>query len=110
MIRKYGKEPFQIVFLHGGPGAAGSVAAPCRELGRYAGVLEPWQSKYSIFELTEQLDRQIHDFALCPVTLIGHSWGAWLSLLYAAAYPQNVKALIWIGCPPQEENDAPLLL
>lgn len=109
MIRKYGKEPFKIVFLHGGPGAAGSVAAPCRELGKHMGVLEPWQSKYSVFDLVEELDQQIHDFAQTPLTLIGHSWGAWLALLYAAAYGQNVKALVWIGCPPLEESYAALI-
>lgn len=109
MIRKHGKEPFQIVFLHGGPGAAGSVAGPCRVLAEQAGVLEPWQSKYSVFELTEELDSQIQDFALSPVTLIGHSWGAWLALLYAAAYPQKVKELVWIACPPLEESYAALI-
>ena len=109
MIRKYGQEPFHLVFLHGGPGAAGSVAAPCRELGKYAGILEPWQSKYSVAELVEELHLQISDFATSPVTLIGHSWGAWLALLYAAAYGQNVKALIWIGCPPLEDSYVPLI-
>lgn len=109
MIRKYGKAPFQVVFLHGGPGATGSVAAPCRALGKQLGVLEPWQSKYSVAELVEELDQQIRDFAQTPVTLIGHSWGAWLALLYAAAYGQNVKAMVWIGCPPLEESYAALI-
>jgi len=27
MIRYYGKEPFQVAVIHGGPGASGSVAA-----------------------------------------------------------------------------------
>ena len=106
MIRTYGQKPFHLVFLHGGPGAAGSVAGPCRVLGEQAGVLEPWQSKYTVFELVEELDRQIQAFAQKPVTLIGHSWGAWLSLLYAAANPQQVAALVWIGCPPLEESYA----
>ncbi len=109
MIRRYGKAPFHVLFLHGGPGAAGSVAGACQELGRYTGVLEPWQSKKSVSALAEELEEQIRDFAQTPLTLIGHSWGAWLSLLYAAQHPQKIKSLIWIGCPPLEESYAALI-
>lgn len=109
MIRRYGPAPYRVLFLHGGPGAAGSVGGACLELGKICGVLEPWQSKYSAAELTEELDGQIRDFATAPVTLIGHSWGAWLSLLYAATHPQTVSRLVWIGCPPLDESYAPLI-
>ena len=109
MIRRYGKAPFHVLFLHGGPGAAGSVAGACQELGRYTGVLEPWQSKKSVSALAEELEEQIRDFAQTPLTLIGHSWGAWLSLLYAAQHPQHIQSLIWIGCPPLEESYAGLI-
>ena len=109
MIRRYGPAPYRVLFLHGGPGAAGSVGGACLELGKICGVLEPWQSKYSVAELTEELDGQIRDFATAPVTLIGHSWGAWLSLLYAATHPQTVSQLVWIGCPPLDESYAPLI-
>lgn len=109
MIRRYGKAPFHVLFLHGGPGAAGSVAGACQELGQYIGVLEPWQSKKSISALIEELEEQIRDFAQTPLTLIGHSWGAWLSLLYAAQHPQQIQSLIWIGCPPLEESYAGII-
>ena len=109
MIRRYGPAPYRVLFLHGGPGAAGSVGGACLELSKICGVLEPWQSKYSVAELTEELDGQIRDFATAPLTLIGHSWGAWLSLLYAATHPQTVSRLVWIGCPPLDESYAPLI-
>jgi pimeloyl-ACP methyl ester carboxylesterase len=34
------------------------------------------------------------------MTLVGHSWGAVLAWLYAAAYPDHVARLILVGCPP----------
>ena len=46
-----------------------------------------------ILELKNMLDSHA-DF---PVALIGHSWGAWLSYIYTAAYPEDVKKLILIG-------------
>ena len=106
MIRHYRHGPFRTLFLHGGPGAPGGPAEACREIGQYTGILEPWQSRYTVADLVEELDAQIHARAEAPVTLIGHSWGAWLSLLYAAQCPQQVRALIWVGCPPLEEHYA----
>jgi len=42
-----------------------------------------------------------------PVTLIGHSWGAWLSLIFAARYPAMVRKLILVCSGPFEEVYAP---
>jgi pimeloyl-ACP methyl ester carboxylesterase len=73
-------------------------------LSRVRGVLEPIQSASSIdgqiYELHEILERN----ATLPVTLVGHSWGAWLSCLYAARYPIHVRSLILIGSGPFEEK------
>ena len=41
-----------------------------------------------------------------PVTLIGFSWGAWLSFILAARYPALVKSLVLIGSGPFEEKYA----
>lgn len=38
--------------------------------------------------------------AVEPIILIGHSWGAWLAWMYAAAYPARVKKLILVGSGP----------
>jgi len=40
-LRKYGKEPFSIAVIHGGPGAGGEMAPVARELSSHWGVLEP---------------------------------------------------------------------
>ncbi|HWT75786.1 MAG TPA: alpha/beta hydrolase [Mobilitalea sp.] len=102
MIRKYGSEPYSIAVVHGGPGALGSVAGLARVLSSQYGVLEPIQSKYSISELIEELKEQLTDHCSIPVTLIGHSWGAWLVALFTEQYPMMVKKVIMIGSGPLE--------
>jgi pimeloyl-ACP methyl ester carboxylesterase len=44
-----------------------------------------------------------------PVTLIGFSWGAWLSFVVAARYPVIVKKLILVASGPFEERYVPQL-
>jgi len=39
------------------------------------------------------------------VILLGHSWGAWLSLIYASVYPEQVKKIILVGCPPFQHSE-----
>jgi pimeloyl-ACP methyl ester carboxylesterase len=105
-LRKYGKEPYSVAVVHGGPGAAGEMAPVARELSGVCGILEPLQSSLSIEgqvrELYDILIREAH----FPVTLIGHSWGAWLCLIFASRFPKLVKRSILIGCGPLEEKYA----
>ena len=61
MVRKHGKEPYHMVVLHGGPGAAGSAFGLARLISKEFGVLEPMQSKHTIMELEEELMEQIKD-------------------------------------------------
>lgn len=101
MINKHGKEPHKVVVIHGGPGARGELSSMAKELSRHTGVLEPFQTKYSIDELVEELRLQIKkEAAPGPVTLIGHSWGAWLSILFYLKYPKMVKDIVLVGSAP----------
>ena len=68
------------------------------------GVVEAIQSKYSIAELIEELYCQIKENCLTEVTLIGHSWGAWLVALFAEKYPEVVKEIVLIGSGPLEDK------
>jgi hypothetical protein len=43
-LRKYGREPYTLALIHGGPGAPGEMAPVARELSRAYGVLEPLQT------------------------------------------------------------------
>ncbi len=41
-----------------------------------------------------------------PVTLVGYSWGAWLSFIAASRYPSTVRKLILVGSGAFEESYA----
>jgi len=105
-LRKYGKAPFNIAVIHGGPGAAGEMAPVARELAFGWGVLEPLQTAISIKGQIEELKTVLDNNGDLPVTLIGFSWGAWLSFIFTANYPTFVKKLILIGSGPYEEKYA----
>jgi len=107
--RVWGKPPYKVAVVHGGPGAPGSIAPVARELSLSTGVLEPLQTKNSIKGQVEELYNVLKENADIPVVVIGHSWGATLSYLTAARYPALVKKLILIGTPPLETKNLPPL-
>ncbi len=106
MVRLYGKSPYKIVLVHGGPGAIGSLKRFALELNILSqiGVVEAIQSKYSIAELIEELYSQINDNCNNKVSLIGHSWGAWLAALFTVKYPELIERVILIGCGPLDDK------
>ena len=105
-MRIYGKAPFRVAVIHGGPGAPGEMAPVARELAKNRGVLEPIQTASTlqgqIVELETILKRNGH----LPVTLIGHSWGAMLSFIFTAQHPPLVKKLILISSGVFEDKYA----
>lgn len=110
MIRKYGEEPLKVALIHGGPGACGSLACVAKELSKSFGAAEMIQSKYSVPELINELHEQVSEVAKQPITLIGHSWGAWLTILFAAQYPDLIKKIILVGCCPLKKEYVPWIL
>lgn len=103
-LRKYGNPPFNIAVLHGGPGARGEMAPVAKELSTLYGILEPLQT-------TTSLDGEIKELLLIlkkdgdiPMTLIGHSWGALFSYIFAARYPLLIKKIILVGSGCFEEK------
>lgn len=96
-IRKYGIGPFSVAVIHGGPGASGEMAPVAKELALVCGILEPLQTSASLEGQLQELLTSLKKHAEFPITLIGHSWGAWLSFLFAARYSSFVKKLILIG-------------
>jgi pimeloyl-ACP methyl ester carboxylesterase len=105
-LRTYRWVPFNVAVIHGGPGAPGEMAPVARELARDWGILEPLQTAKSVREQVEELKTVLQDKADLPVTLIGFSWGAWLSFIFAANYPAFVRKLILVGSGPFEEKYA----
>ena len=103
-FRTYGAQPYDLVLLHGGPGAAGAMAPVAGRLAISFGVLEPLMLSLSINEQLEDLNSTIINNSSMPLFFIGHSWGAWLCILYAAKFPDMVKKIVMIGAPPFEEK------
>ena len=95
--KKHGQSPCQIAVIHGGPGAAGDVTDLAQELGKNYGVLEPYQTANTIAGQVTELKEIIEKNRQIPVTLIGHSWGAFLSFIFTAYHPQLVKKLILVS-------------
>jgi len=96
-IRKYGKQPFQIGLLHGGPGASGEMKPVAENLSCDFGILEFLQTEKSVDGQIEELHNQLTSSADLPAILIGYSWGAWLGFLFAGRYPDLVKKLVLIS-------------
>ena len=93
-----------VAVIHGGPGAGGEMAPVARRLASRHGVLEPLQTATSLEGQVEELRTIMEDYGDLPVTLIGFSWGAWLSFIVAAHYPAHVRKLILVGSGPFDEQ------
>ena len=105
--RKYGRGPFSVAVVHGGPGAAGEMAPVARRLSARLGVLEPMQTACTLPSQAEELKALLEENADLPVTLIGYSWGAWLSFILAACHPDLVSKLVLVASGPFQERYAP---
>jgi pimeloyl-ACP methyl ester carboxylesterase len=105
--RKYGDPPFQIALVHGGPGAAGDLAPVARFLAKAQGILEPLQTGTSLEGQVTELKTLLENYGDLPMIVLGHSWGAWLSLILSARYPQLVQQLILVGSGPLKLSYVP---
>jgi pimeloyl-ACP methyl ester carboxylesterase len=108
-VRLYGRPPYHVVLVHGGPGGAGEMSPLARRLGERLPVVEAMQTKLSIEALIEELRDQIAAHARTPVVIVGHSWGAWLCLLFAARHPEMAERLVLISSGVLEDRYAAIL-
>ena len=105
-VRTYGTPPFDVAVIHGGPGAPGELAPVARELAKTRGVLEPLQTASTLQGQIVELETVLKQKAHPPVALIGHSWGAMLSFVFAAQSPSLVKKLILVSSAVFEDKYA----
>ena len=105
-LRRYGNAPFNVVVVHGGPGACGGMAPVARELCINRGILEPLQTAISIKGQVKELKTVLENHGSTPVILIGYSWGAWLVFILSSQYPSIAKKLILVGSGPFEDKYA----
>jgi pimeloyl-ACP methyl ester carboxylesterase len=108
--RRYGSSPFSVAVIHGGPGAGGEMAPVAKRLCAGRGILEPLQTAHSLPAQVEELKGILGECADLPATLIGFSWGAWLSFILAARYPAMVKKLVLVGSGPFQEKYVPTIM
>lgn len=106
----YGRKPYKIALVHGGPGAAGSLHCAAQILAEKFGVIEPLQSAHSVNGQIEELHCQLCEAQAEDIVLLGHSWGAWLVLLYAARYSGVARKIIMVDSAPLEEVYVPQIL
>lgn len=107
--RLHGAAPYRAVVLHGGPGAPGCAAGLCRALAEYTGVVEHLQSAHTAGELCDEIACLTDEFCGGRAVVIGHSYGAWLALLFAQKYPIRAGRVILIGCGPLTADYVPML-
>jgi pimeloyl-ACP methyl ester carboxylesterase len=105
-VRLYGKPPYRVVLVHGGPGGAGEMSPMARVLGARTSLIEAMQTKLSVAALIDELKDQITAHAASPAVLVGHSWGAWLCLLFAARHPELAESLVLIASGVLEDRYA----
>lgn len=103
MITFLGRTECQLVLIHGGPGAIGSLHGLAEQLSKRIGVAEHTQTQYRIEDLVEELKQDLSSLTH-KVTILGHSWGAWLAGIFAQRYPELVENVILVGCPPLNES------
>ena len=96
-FRLYGNSPYHTILIHGGPGAAGSLAPLAKKIALNFGVIEALQTEDSLQGQIKELKNIIDTQATSPIILIGHSWGAMLGYLFCAYHPTYASKLIMIS-------------
>ncbi|HPR95201.1 MAG TPA: alpha/beta hydrolase [Thermotogota bacterium] len=105
IYRKHGRKAFRSIAVHGGPGATGDLYDMCEGLAsEEKGIAEMLHNGESIAEQVDEIFRAIQEECTGPVDLIGHSWGAWLVVFYAAEFPERVRRLILISSGAFEDK------
>mgnify|MGYP006279312623 CR=1 FL=1 len=97
--RKYGRKPYELLLVHGGPGATGSLRPVAEVLSKSIACIEVLNNSFSVEAQIDEVYRSIKENNLDKAIVAGHSWGAWLGMLFSERYPDLVKKLILIACP-----------
>jgi len=99
-VRRYGDKGHEVVLLHGGPGAQGSMASLAAAMAPTHTVYEPWQRRGGgrrPLSVRQHID-DLAEVAPERAAYVGWSWGAMLGLSFAAAHPDRVSSLTLVGC------------
>ncbi len=100
-----------LVFLHGGPGDSYDyLTGLTKLLPDFESVLynqvgsnitpDPAQPAVTITDLVSQLEQVRRALGQDQLTLVGHSWGALLALIYGSTFPDHVKCSVLLAPGP----------
>jgi pimeloyl-ACP methyl ester carboxylesterase len=76
------------------------------KLSEKTGTIELLQSRYSLTGLIGEIHEIVTGHASFPVIIAGHSWGAWLGIIFSKKYPDLVRKLILIASGPLQAHYA----
>lgn len=103
-----------VIFLHGGPGynavsfEHSTVQRLADEAQCYVIVYDQrgcgrskadHKAKFTFREAFADLDGIYKKYNIEKATLIGHSFGGTVGVLFADKYPKRVRSLVWVGSP-----------
>ena len=112
-----------IIVLHGGPGLSQDYLLPQmnklaenhlvifydqRGSGKSEGGQNEALMQLSVF--IEDIEAIRKNFGLEKVSILGHSWGGFLAMNYAIAYPEAIGKLILLNSMPSTSEDLELFL
>lgn len=92
----YGQSKSNVLLLHGGPGAVGSLSYLANVLSKTISIAELWQTSKNVEVMCAEICQQLQYCNDNPI-IIGHSWGAILGYIFAAKFPQKIGKLIMIS-------------
>jgi pimeloyl-ACP methyl ester carboxylesterase len=114
LINEYGGGRKTIILIHGGPSLFGYMKSLGTRLSHKYKIIDyaqkgtyespATQAQLSVQSHIEDLKNIIANNNESPIILIGHSWGANLSLLTVAKYQGIVERVICIGTAPLEQR------
>ena len=100
------------IFLHGGPGLHGYMLPFCEQLVDHCSAVYYEQRGSKQGDCDVGISDHLYDLrtivehysSTFKPTVVGHSWGAMLAVLFACSYPQLLHNLILVGCGPLNET------
>jgi proline iminopeptidase len=101
------------VLCHGGPGLSDNLMPLAKMIDDLAvvhrydqrgGGRSSAEEPYSVDRFTDDLDALRRIWGYDDWVVGGHSWGGWLSLLYASKHPGRVRAVVAIDMPPFDRS------
>lgn len=119
--REYPGEKRDIVLVHGMPSSSytwneviphltkAGYHVWCMDLKGFGWSEKPVNSQYDIFVIAEELNTWMEAMGLSNAVVVGHSWGALLTMILAIDHPEKVDELVLIDTVSYPQS-APMIM